>query len=295
MKRNLFLTVLFLLLLTSTGVFAQEKTPDFSGIWELDVSKSKLDERARIESMKMNVAQTDKEIKIETTVKRTENGGGMNRGGGMFGDGTQTSTYSLVEGTAAKGEISGSGNMSGTITLEAKIEGSKLNLTSVRTFNTQMGEMTLTVKEVWSFSEDGKTLTVKREMQTPRGTQNSELIFGKLQSFETSVPSTSVSTNSSQTTGAPRTITGGVVNGKARNLVLPVYPNGARAARASGQVAVAVTIDEEGNVINANAVSGHTLLRAAAEDAARASKFNPTLLEGVPVKVTGTIIYNFVP
>ena len=93
----------------------------------------------------------------------------------------------------------------------------------------------------------------------------------------------------------PKTVSGGVVNGKARNLVTPSYPSAARAVRASGQVAVAVTIDEQGNVISASAVSGHTLLRSAAEQAARSSKFNPTLLSGQAVKVTGTIIYNFVP
>ncbi|CAN5365221.1 hypothetical protein BH10ACI1_BH10ACI1_11850 [soil metagenome] len=92
----------------------------------------------------------------------------------------------------------------------------------------------------------------------------------------------------------PKTISGGVVNGKARNLVTPQYPSAARAVRASGQVSVQVTIDESGNVISASATSGHTLLRSAAESAARASKFNPTLLSGQPVKVTGVIIYNFV-
>jgi len=92
----------------------------------------------------------------------------------------------------------------------------------------------------------------------------------------------------------PKTVSGGVVNGRARSLVTPQYPAAARAVRASGQVSVAVTIDENGNVISASAVSGHTLLRSAAESAARSSKFNPTLLSGQPVKVTGTIIYNFV-
>lgn len=92
----------------------------------------------------------------------------------------------------------------------------------------------------------------------------------------------------------PQTVSGGVVNGKARSLVTPQYPASARAVRASGQVSVAVTIDENGNVISASAVSGHPLLRPAAESAARSSKFNPTLLSGQPVKVTGTIIYNFV-
>ncbi len=88
-------------------------------------------------------------------------------------------------------------------------------------------------------------------------------------------------------------ISGGVVNGKARSLVQPSYPPAAKAVGAKGQVSVQVLIDEAGNVISASAVSGHPLLKAAAADAARRSKFSPTLLSGQPVKVNGTIIYNF--
>ena len=93
----------------------------------------------------------------------------------------------------------------------------------------------------------------------------------------------------------PKTISGGVVNGKASNLVKPPYPPAAKAVRASGAVNVQVTIDEKGNVISASAVSGHPLLRAAAVQAARSSKFNPTMLSGTPVRVTGIIVYNFTP
>lgn len=88
---------------------------------------------------------------------------------------------------------------------------------------------------------------------------------------------------------------GGVVNGKAVNLIAPAYPAAARAVKAAGAVNVQVTIDEQGNVISAAAISGHPLLRQAAEKAARDSKFRPTLLSGEPVKVTGVIVYNFVP
>ena len=98
--------------------------------------------------------------------------------------------------------------------------------------------------------------------------------------------------------GAPagqsvKTISGGVLNGKATNLVKPAYPAAAKAVRAEGAVNVQVTIDEQGNVISAAAVSGHPLLRAAAVNAARASKFSPTRLSGQAVKVTGVIVYNF--
>jgi protein TonB len=96
------------------------------------------------------------------------------------------------------------------------------------------------------------------------------------------------------TPAPPKTIvSGGVLNGKALRLPVPVYPAPAKAAHASGAVNVQVTIDENGGVISATAVSGPVLLRAAAVQAARGARFSPTKLSGVPVKVTGTIIYNF--
>ncbi len=75
--------------------------------------------------------------------------------------------------------------------------------------------------------------------------------------------------------------------------VIPEYPPIARAAHAMGTVVVKVIVDEEGKVIAAQAVSGHPLLQAAAVKAARQSTFNPYLLSGQAVKVTGTIQYNF--
>jgi protein TonB len=89
-------------------------------------------------------------------------------------------------------------------------------------------------------------------------------------------------------------ISGGVLNGKALSLPKPAYPAIARAARASGTVVVQVTIDENGNVISARAVSGHPLLQAVAVASARQARFSPTKLSGQPVKVTGVITYNFV-
>jgi protein TonB len=89
-------------------------------------------------------------------------------------------------------------------------------------------------------------------------------------------------------------ISGGVLNGKAISLPKPAYPPIARQAHASGTVVVQVTIDENGNVISARAVSGHPLLQAVAVSAARGARFSPTKLSGQPVKVTGVITYNFV-
>lgn len=92
----------------------------------------------------------------------------------------------------------------------------------------------------------------------------------------------------------PKKISGGVLNGKATSLPKPQYPAAARAVRASGAVSVQVTTDESGNIVSVAAVSGHPLLRAAAEKAASNSKFAPTTLSGKPVKITGVLVYNFV-
>lgn len=91
----------------------------------------------------------------------------------------------------------------------------------------------------------------------------------------------------------PKTVSGGVLNGKATSLPSPPYPAAAKAVRASGAVSVQVLIDESGRVVSASAVSGHPLLRQAAESAARGARFSPTLLSGQPVKVSGVITYNF--
>lgn len=92
----------------------------------------------------------------------------------------------------------------------------------------------------------------------------------------------------------PRTLSGCIVNGKAKNLVKPSYPAAALAVRASGTVYVKVLIGEDGKIISAEAVSGHPLLRQAAVKAALESFFSPTLLDNMPVKVSGIITYNFV-
>ncbi len=108
-------------------------------------------------------------------------------------------------------------------------------------------------------------------------------------------PSPVDETRATETKSEPKgkTISGGVLNGKAINLPQPAYPPVAKAAKASGTVVVQVIVDESGNVTEAHAVSGHPLLQAAAVAAARSAKFSPMKLSGQAVKVSGIINYNF--
>lgn len=75
----------------------------------------------------------------------------------------------------------------------------------------------------------------------------------------------------------------------------PVYPAVAKGIGASGDVQVQILIGETGEVIEAKAISGHPVLRIAAEDAARKWVFKPTLLEDKPVKQPGVLTFKFAP
>jgi TonB family protein len=86
---------------------------------------------------------------------------------------------------------------------------------------------------------------------------------------------------------------GGVFQSSAVTRVEPTYPANAVAKRIGGSVVVEVTVDEDGSVMSVRALSGPDELRGAAVSAAREWKFHPTALSGIPVKVIGTITFNF--
>ena len=92
----------------------------------------------------------------------------------------------------------------------------------------------------------------------------------------------------------PVRLTSSLISSKAIEKPAPPYPPLARAARQQGAVAVQVVIDEQGQVISARALTGPPLLMQAAVQAAYRARFTQTVLNGQPVKVTGSITYNFV-
>lgn len=73
----------------------------------------------------------------------------------------------------------------------------------------------------------------------------------------------------------------------------PRYPPSAKKYNISGPVDVEVTISEAGRVTEAKAVSGHPLLRGAAEEAARQWVFRPATLKGVPVQTQIALTFVF--
>jgi TonB family protein len=94
--------------------------------------------------------------------------------------------------------------------------------------------------------------------------------------------------NQQQGQNQKRPISGGMLNAKAIYL-----PQPESSGDVNGVVLVQILVDEQGSVIEARAISGPQQLHAAAVNAARLARFSPTMLMGEPVKVSGTLSYNF--
>ncbi|HYV11932.1 MAG TPA: hypothetical protein VE980_13610 [Pyrinomonadaceae bacterium] len=196
--------LLFALGLTSALVFAlaaHAAAPNFAGNWTLDKSKSQgLNPRLQnAESVTWNVTQTEKEITIDEKVAGGGGpggpppggapaagapaaggpppgggqGGGRGMGGGMGGG---PRTFNL-DGSETTGDM-GRGKFVRKATLSS--DGKTLELVSKVTFQTQDGnEVTTTSTDKLSLSADGKSLTVVRHSESPRGAQDSTLVFNK--------------------------------------------------------------------------------------------------------------------
>jgi TonB family protein len=80
---------------------------------------------------------------------------------------------------------------------------------------------------------------------------------------------------------------------KATQKVNPLYPATAKNVRVTGVVTVYLVINENGAVETVQRTSGPQMLRQAAVDAAKRWKFQPTMVDGQPVRVAGYISFNF--
>ncbi len=189
-----FMLVFAVVFLFSTAVMAQKdsketkETPDFSGEWTLNLEKSDMGERGRVKSMAMTVTQNTEKLSYTRKSEmepRPEGGGGGGRpgggggarpGGGGMGGSSQSVTFEM-NGTETKTEAVG--GMGGSVKLKAKASDGKLSLKTSREFNSPMGAVQVTTTEKWELSADGKTLTVKSDMVTPRGNMFQKLVFEK--------------------------------------------------------------------------------------------------------------------
>jgi len=107
-------------------------------------------------------------------------------------------------------------------------------------------------------------------------------------------PSNTGQTDVNDNRSRPRgPVESGDLNNKATDLPSAVYPGEARKLHVTGQVKVRVIVDETGRVMSADIVSGPKQLWMAAIEAARKAHFEPTLVGGTAVKITGILTYDF--
>ncbi|MFL6336040.1 MAG: energy transducer TonB [Pyrinomonadaceae bacterium] len=85
----------------------------------------------------------------------------------------------------------------------------------------------------------------------------------------------------------------GSLVGKAKSRAQPSYPTLARAARVTGSVTVFLVVNEKGEVESVIRAEGPQQLQQAAIEAARRWRFNPTVIDGQPVRVTGYLSFSF--
>ena len=163
MKKLFFATAI--LCLFAFAAFAQ-KPADFSGKWNLDLTKSELGQQAAmIKSQTVTITQSGTSFKVSTQTERNADavGGGGGGRGGFGGGGDQSYT---LDGKEVSTERQGP-NGAMTIKTTASQTGNKVVITSV--FPGPNGDVKST--STYELSADGKTLTVTRESM--RGTNKS--------------------------------------------------------------------------------------------------------------------------
>jgi periplasmic protein TonB len=95
----------------------------------------------------------------------------------------------------------------------------------------------------------------------------------------------------------PIRVGGAVMEGKRLDQTVPVYPPEAIKEGVMGTVFLEATISTEGRVVNVHVVSGPPLLIQAALDCIAQFRYEPTLLNGVPVDVQTTVnvVFRLIP
>lgn len=97
---------------------------------------------------------------------------------------------------------------------------------------------------------------------------------------------------STTTTAEPQLVSAGSLAGRETKRVTPSYPAAAKSHSVTGTVRVFAIVDENGKIWITNS-EGPTMLRAAAEAAAKNWVFPPSTFNGKPVRIVGYLDFEF--
>jgi TonB family protein len=97
---------------------------------------------------------------------------------------------------------------------------------------------------------------------------------------------------STPTVAEPQMVSAGSLSGRETKRVTPAYPQSAKSHNVTGTVRVFAIVDENGKIWITNS-EGPTMLRAAAETAAKNWIFPPSTFNGRPVRIVGYLDFEF--
>ena len=162
---NISLPVLFAVVslsLLSGSLIAQ---PNFSGSWTFNESKSTLGEGPMMSATSMTVSQQENLISVDL-VQPSFEGGEIKRSEKYTLDGKESVNEGMM-GSSVK-----------TITSWSE-DKKELRFAKTIAFEMDGEKMEMKLDDVWTISDDGKTLTVKSSMKSDWGEMNTALVYDK--------------------------------------------------------------------------------------------------------------------
>jgi hypothetical protein len=139
------------------GVVTQAASQNLSGDWKLNLAKSNYGKFPAPLSMTRKIAHNDPKLMLSTTQK------------GAQGEVTSNLSYA-TDGRESLNQVAG-GETKGI----AQWIGDKLMIESSRKFQ----GVSLKQKDIWTLSDDGKTLTIDSHVSLPNGEFDIKQVFDK--------------------------------------------------------------------------------------------------------------------
>jgi hypothetical protein len=151
----------YLILLAAATAVAQDAKPDFTGTWTLDLTKSDFGQMPPPESLVSVIEHKEPNLKITTTQKGAQ--------------GELTNVRALT--TDGKENVNKLRTMGGEQEVKSITRWNGRALTTAFTLDAQGAAVD--VSDTFALSEDGKVLTVTREVKTPQGDFATTMVFNR--------------------------------------------------------------------------------------------------------------------
>jgi|SRR5580700_11374196 hypothetical protein len=157
MKSNAFRAFSAVLLAAAFGMLQAQAKPNFSGSWKLNAGKSNFGAMPAPDSRSDTITHADPDLTDSFAQK------------GQNGEVTADLKYS-TDGKETINSVHGN-----QIKCTAQWEGEELVIDGKTAFN----GADVTLKDRWSLSGDGKTLTIQRHVNSPMGETDQKIVLEK--------------------------------------------------------------------------------------------------------------------